>query len=169
QWNSLFHREVGALEIYCEHPIPLGFRDLDDSTDFGNAYIVVEHIDTAIGGGAGFDHRDYIGGLTDVGTMCNPLPTLAPDDPRPPPLPLRRPGRPRGRVCIDAPAAPPSPPPREGNRRCLAITPPRTDGAGAHDERDFALESVDHSGSLLAGCVEFAQLGLENLPIIVLR
>ena len=159
QWNSLFHREIGALEIYREYPIPLGFRDLDDSTDFGNAYIVVEHIDTAIGGGAGFNHRDYISGLTDVRTVCNCLPTLAPDDP----------GRLLGGVWINVRAEHPCALTREGDRRCLAITPPRPDGAGANDKRDFALESVDHSASLLAGCVEFAQRGLQNLPIIVLR
>ena len=58
---------------------------------------------------------------------------------------------------------------RKGNRRRLAVAPTRPNRASSDHERDFALESVDHSASLSARCVAFAQLSLENFPIIVLR
>ena len=133
-WNSLFHRQVGAFEIDREHPIPLGFRDLDYPADFGDAYIVVEHVDAAIGGDAGLNHCLDISGLTDVGAVCHRLTTLAPDDPSC--LLCRR------QVNIGAEY------PRtfscKGDRRSLAIAPTWPYRAGTDDERNLSLESVDH-------------------------
>ncbi len=58
---------------------------------------------------------------------------------------------------------------RERQRRRPSVAPTRPDRAGADDKRHLTLEPESPSRSLHMSGVEFAQLGLENLSVIVLR
>ena len=51
--NDVLHGEVGALEIDGENAIPVRFRHVDHAAGLGDADIVVEYVDTAIGLQAG--------------------------------------------------------------------------------------------------------------------
>ena len=60
---TCFMVEIGALEIDGEDAVPLIFRHLDHAAHLGDADIVVEHVDAAMGLQACGDHRLDLGGL----------------------------------------------------------------------------------------------------------
>src|SRR6185312_10230287 len=78
--NNVLHGEEGALEIDREHAIPLGFGDLDHAAHLGDADIVVEHVDAAIGLQAGVNHRFDLAGARNVGGERGRVAALALDD-----------------------------------------------------------------------------------------
>ena len=52
----MLHREVAALEVHGEQPVPILLRQLHHAADMGDADVVVQHVDAAVGIGAGRHH-----------------------------------------------------------------------------------------------------------------
>jgi hypothetical protein len=121
---------IGALEIDREDAIPARFAHLDHAAHLGDADIVVEHVDAAIGLQARRHHRLDLGGAGDVGGEGGRLAALAGDDLH---------GLFRGRrVAIDAKHLRALA--RKGHGGRLAIAPAGPDRARAHHHRRLALE-----------------------------
>ncbi len=125
--NHVLHGEERALEVDREDAVPLGFRDIDHAAHLGDADIVVEHVDAAVGLQASRDHRLDIPGAGDVGGEGGGLAAFAGDD-------LHRLFG-GGVVAVDA-----------EHLRALARKghrgPARPDRAGADHQRGFSLEPI---------------------------
>ena len=128
--NDVLHGEIGALEIDREDVIPARLVHLDDISHFGDADIVVEHVDAAIGLQARRHHRLDLGFARDVGGESGRLAALAGDD-FDGLLGCRR-------IAIDAKHLRALA--REGGSGRLAIAPAGTDRSCAHHHRRLALE-----------------------------
>ena len=128
--NDVLHGEIGALEIDREDVVPARFAHLDDAADLGDADIVVEHVDAAIGLQARRHHRLDLGFARDVGGESGRLAALAGDD-IDGLLGCRR-------VAVDAKHLRALA--RKGDGGRLAIAPAGTDRARAHHHRRLALE-----------------------------
>ena len=128
--DDMLHGEIGALEIDREDVIPARLVHLDDISHFGDADIVVEHVDAAIGLDACRHHRFYLGFARDIGgegdclaaLLCNDIDGF-----------LRGSG-----VAIDAKHL--CALAREGDSGRLAIAPAGTDRSRTHHHRRLALE-----------------------------
>src|SRR5262249_36889219 len=80
--DDVLHRQERALEVDGEHAVPLGLGQVDHAAEAGDADVVVEPVDAAVGGAAGRDHRGDVGGAGDVGLKGARFPALAVDDAR---------------------------------------------------------------------------------------
>ena len=47
-WDDVFHRQVAALEVHREYPVPLLFRQFHDASDMGEADVVINDIDPTV-------------------------------------------------------------------------------------------------------------------------
>ena len=63
QGYDVLHGKIGALEIDREDAVPARFVDLHHAAHLGDADIVVEHVDAAVGLHARGDHRLDLGGF----------------------------------------------------------------------------------------------------------
>ena len=72
--NDVLHGEERALQVDREHAVPVRLRHLDHAAHFGDADIVVEHVDAAIGLEARRDHGFDVAGLADIGGERAALP-----------------------------------------------------------------------------------------------
>ena len=128
--NDVLHGEIRALEIDREDAIPARFAHLDDAADLGDADIVVEHVDAAIGLQARRHHRLDLGFAGNVGGECGRLAALAGDDLHG--LFCCR------RIAVDAKHLRALA--RKGDGGRLAVAPAGTDRARPHHHRRLALE-----------------------------
>jgi hypothetical protein len=64
------------------HAVPRLLRHVDDAAGLGDADVVVEHVDAAVGSRAGVDHGGDVAGIGDVGPNRPRLAALVPDDVR---------------------------------------------------------------------------------------
>src|ERR1051326_2605949 len=80
--DDVLHREKCALEVEGEHAVPLGLGQIDHAAEAGDADVVVEHVDAAVGVAAGRDHGGDVGAAGDVGAERARLAALALDDGR---------------------------------------------------------------------------------------
>ena len=128
--DDVLHGEERAFEIDVEDMIPTRLRDVDDIAHFGDADIVVEHFDAAIGLEAGSHHRLDIAGACGIGGERRRSAAFGSDD-----IDgfLRR-----SLVAVDTKHLRALT--REGDRGRLAIAPARPDRAGADHDRCLALE-----------------------------
>jgi hypothetical protein len=110
--------------------VPARLVDLDDVAHFGDADIIIEHIDSAVGLEARRHHRLDLGFARDVSGECGRRAALAGDDLS------RLPGC--RRIAVDAKHLRALT--REGDGSRLAIAPAGTDRARAHYHRRLALE-----------------------------
>ncbi len=53
----MLHGEVERLQVDHQHPAPLLFGEFDHPADLGDADVVVEHVDAAVGFDGGLDQR----------------------------------------------------------------------------------------------------------------
>ena len=130
--NDVFHGEVRTLEIDGKDVVPARFAHIDDASHLCDAYIVVEHIDAAIGLQARRHHRLDVGGARDVRGERGCFAALACDD-------LHGLFR-SSRVAIDAKHLRALA--RKGRGGRLAVAPARPDRACADNKRDFSLEPI---------------------------
>ena len=128
--NDVLHGKKGALEIDGEDAVPIRLRYVDHASHLGDADIVVEHVDAAIGLEACRDHRLDIAGAGDIGGEGGRLAAFGCDD-------LRGLFR-GGAIAIDAKHLRALA--RKRHRGRLAIAPARPDRAGADHHRCLALE-----------------------------
>ena len=140
--DDVLHGEEGAFQVDREDAIPFRLRHLDHAAHLGDADIVVEHVDAAIGFQAGRDHRLDIGGARDIGGERRRLAALAGDDID---------GFLRGlAVAVDAKHLRALA--RKGHRGRLAVAPARPDRTGADHHRCLALEPFHRLLSLFDSC-----------------
>src|SRR5207302_1141300 len=130
--DDVLHGEIGALEIDGEDVIPARFGHIDHAAHLGDADIVVEHVDTAIGFQAGRDHGYDIAAARDVGGERGCLAALAQYD-------LHGLFR-SSRVAVDAKHL--CALTRKGRGGRLAIAPARPDRTGADHHGGFSLEPI---------------------------
>jgi len=130
--DDVLHGKEGAFQIDVEDVIPARFRDVDDVAHLGDADIVVEHVDAAIGREACRHHRLDLACVGGIGGESRRLAAFGRDD---------FDGLFRGgAVAIDAKhfctLA------RKSHRGRLAIAPARPDRTGADHHRCLALEPL---------------------------
>src|ERR1700676_325059 len=130
--NDMLHRKKGAFEIDREYAVPFGLRYFDHAPHLGDADIVVEHVDAAVGLQAGGHHRLDLGRPGHVGGERGGLAAFARDD-----IDGLLSG---GAVAVDAKHLRALA--RKGHRGRLAIAPARPDRAGADHHRCLALEPL---------------------------
>ena len=130
--NHVLHRKKGALQVDREHAVPFRLCRFDDAAHLGNADIVVEHVDPAVGADASGHHRLDLTGARDVGGERNRSSAFARDDLH---------GLLGGRgAAIDAEHLRALA--RKGDRGRLAVAPAGADRAGADHHRRLALEPI---------------------------
>ena len=130
--NDVLHRKERAFEIDREHAVPIRLRYIDHAPHLGDADIVVEHVDAAIGIEACGDHRLDVAAPGRVGGKCGRLAALGRDD---------LDGLFRGRgVTIDAKNLRALACESHGGR--LAVAPSRPDRAGADHQRCLAFKPL---------------------------
>jgi hypothetical protein len=128
--NHMLHGEVRAFEVDREHAVPICLRHLDDAADFGDADIVVEHIDAAIRLETGGHHGLNIAGPGRIGGKRACRAAFARNDPGG----LFR----GGGIAIDAEHLRALA--RKGHGGCFAIAPAGPDRAGPDHQRRLPLE-----------------------------
>ena len=130
--NDVLHGEERALEIDREDAIPFRLGDIDDASHLGNADIVVEHVDAAVGFQAGGDHGFDIGGARHISGEWSGAAAFGGDDIS---------GFLRGfAVAVDAEHL--GAVPCKGGGGCFAVAPARPDRARADDERRLCLPAA---------------------------
>jgi hypothetical protein len=131
---------IVALEINCEHSVPIRLRDLDQAADLGNTDVVVEHVDVVVSADTCLNHRLDVSGLAGVSPMRHGFSAFALNDPN---------GFLGGRQVdvstkyLRAFAC-------KRDRRCLAVAPARANRPGADNKCYLAFEPI--SDCQRSGC-----------------
>ena len=77
---TVLHGEERALEVDGEHAVPLSLGQIDHAAERGDADVVVEHVDAAVGSAAGGNHFGDVLGARYVGLEGTRVAAFAGDD-----------------------------------------------------------------------------------------
>jgi hypothetical protein len=133
-WDHMLHSQVAALEIGGKYPVPIVLRQFDDPADMGEADIVVQYVDLAVGIDARPDHPTDVVVAGHVGPDRRGYTLVFGNNAC---------GLVRS-VLVDVGAHHPRPFAGEECCCCLAVTPARPDRPGPHHQCHFVLQTPGH-------------------------